>query len=156
MKSTDLPAISALADEAHPSFPEEPSIFAEKQRLFEAFCFSLEFEDMIAGYCIAHPWMRDSVPALNRLLHASLPAPDCLFIHDVVVAPMARGKGATAALIDLLESAARRHGLKAITLVSLYGSNRLWRRYDFTAIPIPDRELKSYGTTAIYMQKSLS
>lgn len=156
MKSTDLRAISALADEAHPSFPEEPAIFAEKQRLFQNFCFSLAFEDAVVGYCFAHPWLRNSVPALNRLLRTPPSAPDCLFIHDVVVAPLARGKGATANLIELLERAARCHGLEAITLVSLYGSNRLWLRYGFEATPIPGKEIKSYGTTAVYMLKSLT
>ncbi len=155
MKSTDLAAVSALAGDAHPSFPEEPAVFAQKQRLFEAFCFSLEFGGAFAGYCFAHPWMRYSVPALNRLLRAPPRAPDCLFLHDVVVAPMARGKGATSHLIELLESAARHHGLKAITLVSLYGSDRLWRRHGFEAAPIAEQEIRTYGATAIYMLKTL-
>lgn len=155
MRPTDLPAIVALAEEAHPLFPEEPEVFAEKQRLFEPFCFTLEVDGAVAGYCIAHPWVRDRVPALNRLLHASSETPDRLFLHDVVVARAARGKGASAALLEILENAAQDHGLNAINLVALYGSNRMWSRYGFEEVRIEKNEIKSYGSSAIYMQKSL-
>lgn len=156
MKQIDLPAVAALAEQAHPLFPEETSVFNEKQQLFEAFCFTLEFESAIAGYCISHPWMRDKVPVLNRLLGAAPQAPDCLFIHDVVVAPAARGKGATAVLMESLTVAAQSYGLNAITLVALYGSNRMWSRYGFHAAAIEKNEIKSYGPSAIYMLKSLN
>lgn len=155
MKQADLPAVAALAEEAHPQFPEEPTVFAEKQRLFEPFCFSLEFERAFAGYCIAHPWMRDKVPVLNRLLGAAPQSPDCLFIHDVAVAPAARGKGATVALMERLTAAGQSCGLNAITLVALYGSNQMWSRYGFHTAEIEKSEIKSYGPSAIYMLKSL-
>lgn len=155
MKPSDLPAITTLAEQAHPSFPEEPEVFAEKQALFEAFCFTLELDDAIAGYCIAHPWVRDRVPVLNQLLQSPPETPDRVFLHDIVVAPAARGNGAGAALLDLLESAARRHGLKAINLIALYGSNKVWSRYGFEQVPIDRTEIASYGPSAIYMRKPL-
>lgn len=156
MKQTDLLSVAALAEQAHPQFPEDPKVFAEKQRLFEPFCFTLEFGSAIAGYCIAHPWMRDKVPVLNRLLGAAPQAPDCLFIHDVAVAPAARGKGATTALMESLTAAAQSYGLNAITLVALYGSNKMWNRYGFHAVAIEKTEIKSYGPSAIYMLKSVN
>lgn len=155
MKQADLPAVVALAEEIHPQFPEDPTVFAEKQRLFEPFCFSLEFERAIAGYCIAHPWMREKVPVLNRLLGAAPQSPDCLFIHDVAVAPAARGKGATVALMESLTAVAQSCGLNTITLVALYGANQMWGRLGFHAAAIEKNEIKSYGPSAIYMQKSL-
>lgn len=153
MRSTDLPGVLALAEAAHPLFPEEPEVFAEKQRLFAPFCFTLESDGAVAGYCIAHPWMRDRVPALNRLLQSPPETPDILFLHDIVVAPTARGGGASAALLEMLEDVAQHHGLNTIALVALYGSNRMWSRYGFEEMRIEKNEIKSYGTSAVYMQK---
>lgn len=155
MTQTDLPEVVALAEQAHPQFPEEPKVFAEKQRLFEPFCFTLQFGNAISGYCIAHPWMRDTVPALNRLLGGAPQSPDCVFIHDVAVAPSARGKGATAALMESLTAAAQSYRLNAITLVALYGSNQMWSRYGFHPAAIEKSEIKSYGPASIYMLKIL-
>jgi GNAT superfamily N-acetyltransferase len=154
MKAADLPVIGEIAQTAHPLFPEAPEIFAEKQRLFEPFCFTLEFEDSVAGYCFSHPWLRNRVPALNRLLGAPPESPDCLFLHDVALAPEARGKGASNRLVEILDGVAQRRGLNAIALVALYGSDRLWRREGFVATEIPEKEISSYGEAAIYMVRT--
>jgi GNAT superfamily N-acetyltransferase len=156
MKTTDLQAVIEISEQAHPLFPEEPHVFAEKQRQFEAFCFTLEYRGAVTGYCLAHPWERGRVPALNRLLGSPLHTPDCLFIHDVALAREARGKGASVRLVEILADVAQCHGLKAITLVALYGSGRLWSRQGFVATEIEKQAIKSYGPSAIYMVKTLS
>jgi GNAT superfamily N-acetyltransferase len=155
MKPADIPAVAEIAERAHPLFPEEPEVFAEKQRLFSSFCFILEFGGAIAGYCLAHPWTRNRVPTLNRLLESAPDTTDCLFVHDVAIAPSARGKGATGTLMETLVVTAKRHRLGAITLVSLYGSDRLWRRYGFVATDIERDQIASYGPSALYMSKSV-
>lgn len=155
MKPADIPAVVEIAEQAHPLFPEEPEVFYEKQRLFGSFCFVLEFDGAVAGYCLAHPWMRNRVPALNSLLGSAPERIDCLFVHDVAIAPSARGNGATRNLMDTLVDTAGRHRLRAITLVSLYGSDRLWRRYGFVATDIERGQIASYGPSALYMCKLL-
>lgn len=151
MKAADLPVIGEIARQAHPLFPEAPEVFAEKQRLFEPFCFTLESRNAVVGYCFAHPWRRHRVPALNRMLDSAPQSADCLFLHDVALAPEARGKGASGRLVDILDGVARRHALGAITLVSLYGSDRLWNREGFVTTEIARSEISSYGATAVYM-----
>jgi GNAT superfamily N-acetyltransferase len=155
MRQSDLPAIVAISERAHPLFPEDPEVFAEKQRLFGPFCFTLDHAEEVAGYCFAHPWMSNRAPPLNRLIGSPPRSPDCLFVHDVALAPGARGKGASGALIEILEGVAARHKLPAITLVSLYGSDRVWSRCGFAPADISAVEIKAYGPSALYMRKSL-
>lgn len=155
MRQSDLPAIITISEQAHPLFPEAPEVFAEKQRLFAPFCFTLSHAREVVGYCFAHPWMSHRAPSLNRLIGSPPRAPDCLFIHDVALAESARGKGASGALIEILEGVAKRHQLPAITLVSLYGSDRLWRRHGFAPVDIRAGDIETYGPSALYMRKSL-
>jgi GNAT superfamily N-acetyltransferase len=155
MRQTDLPAIVAIAEQAHPSFPEDLEVFAEKQRLFEPFCFTLELDGAVAGYGFAHPWMRDRVPALNRLIGAPENSPDCIFVHDVALAPQARGKNASGALVARLAEVAGDHGLGVLALVSLYGADRAWRRHGFVPTDIAREAIAAYGPTALYMVRAL-
>jgi N-acetylglutamate synthase-like GNAT family acetyltransferase len=111
----------------------------------------------ITGYGVAHPWDLGSVPALDTLMAALPPSPTCLYIHDVVVQPAARGQGATGVLVDMFEAVARRHDLPSLALVSVYGTFPLWERFGFQIASdagLADK-LQSYGATARYMRKSL-
>jgi N-acetylglutamate synthase-like GNAT family acetyltransferase len=85
------------------------------------------------------------------------PSPTCLYIHDVVVLPAARGQGAAGVLVDLYAAIAQRHNLPSLALVSVYGTYVFWERFGFHATAGPELadKLKSYGDTARYMRKSL-
>ena len=99
-----------------------------------------------------------SVPPLDTLIAVLPAALTCLYIHDVVVLPAARGQGAAGLLVDLFEAAAQRHALASLALVSVYGTYVFWERYGFqtTFDPALADKLKSYGETARYMHKYLS
>ena len=152
LASADLGRVDAIARIVHAATPECEDVLAEKRRLSPDSCFALETKAGVIGYCLAHPWMRGSVPALDAYLGAIPAAADALHIHDVAILDEGRGLGAATSLMDLLRDAARRRSLAALTLVSIYGTSPFWRRFGF----VERREaamaaaLSSYGD-AVYM-----
>lgn len=149
----DLTEIETLALATHPELMEQREVFAEKLELFPEGCLVLVRNGRVAGYGFSHPWLLNQIPPLNEFLLQLPAAPDCLFIHDVVVAPQARGGNSAQAYIERLSHLARKRAIQRLALVSVYGSHRLWSRFGFVAIR-DDKlasKLKPYGDTARYM-----
>ena len=71
-RTTDLPAISAIAARIHPDLPERPDVFAEKMLLYPDGCRVLVADDAIAGYGLAHPWRQHRIPPLDGFLEREL------------------------------------------------------------------------------------
>ena len=153
----DAAAVRALADTAHPGLPERTEVFAERIRLFPAGCRKLVHAGALAAYGIAHPWRLDSPPPLDTLVGALPRDADCLHLHDVVVAPVLRGQGASAAYFAAMEAVARAQQLGTLALVSVYGTNQLWSRFGFVERPSPAlaTKLAAYGPTARYLVRPL-
>ena len=150
---SDLASVTELASGAHPGLPERREVFAEKIGLFPAGCLKLVSRGKIAGYGISHPWRLNSIPPLDEFLGTVPEDPQCLYIHDVVVLPEARGNGAAGYYIACLKELAEEMKVPALALVSVYGTGALWSRFGFRAVqnepPLP--EVSSYGPTARYM-----
>jgi len=147
----ELPAVLALADSVHgPAFHEPTEIFAERQQLFPAGC--LAAGSPLLAYAIAHPW-RGPAPALASLLGGLPAAPDCLYLHDAVVAPGARSAGLGNALVAHLVALARSENLPALALTAVHGSAAYWGRHGFT--PYAGDGLESYGEDAVAMRRVL-
>ncbi len=155
--TADLDAVERIGNAIHVKLQERPEVFANKLALFPQGCFVLARNGTLAGYGIALPWSLGSVPPLDTLIAVLPAALTCLYIHDVVVLPAARGQGAAGLLVDLFEAAAQRHALASLALVSVYGTYVFWERYRFqtTFDPALADKLKSYGETARYMHKYL-
>jgi ribosomal protein S18 acetylase RimI-like enzyme len=153
----DLPDVAAIAEAAHPLLPERLEVFAEKLSLFPAGCRKLIDDGRMAGYAIAHPWRYGDPPRLDTLLRALPARPDTLFIHDIALAPDARGRGAAAAVLADAAAIARAAGLPSLTLVAAYGTARLWRRFGFddVADPALAAKLAAYGADAVYLLRRL-
>jgi GNAT superfamily N-acetyltransferase len=73
-----------------------------------------------------------------------------LHLHDLALAPPARGQGLVAAAIAHLESAA--HGLP-LTLIAVNGTRPLWQRYGFADALCAYDLAADYGTDARYMRR---
>ena len=152
MRSADLPAVAALADRIHPSLPEDVAVFAERLRLYPQGCLMLDDgTGGCLGYAVAHPWTDGPPPKLDTPLGV-LPQPaDCFYIHDVVVAPEARGHGLAVRAVEVLLTAAQAYRYAA--LVSVYATTPFWSRFGFAeaAGGLPPGALASYGAGARYM-----
>ncbi|WP_052214852.1 GNAT family N-acetyltransferase [Belnapia sp. F-4-1] len=147
MTEADLPGVVALAAAAHPHYPEEPAVFAERLALAPGFCWVLEDG---RGYALAHPWA-GPVPPLDSLLGALPAAAEALHLHDIVLAPEARGAGGAAAMIERLAALGAASGLERMTLVAVAGKAGYWRRLGF----VPLLEVASYGAGAVLMARPL-
>ena len=153
MGASDLREVVDLADRIHVDLHEGLEVIAEKHRRFPAGCSKVVDDGRLVAYGIAHPWLLYRIPQLDAFLGDLPPNPDCLYIHDVVVAPEARGRDLAGACLERLKAVALRMDLHAMALVSVYGTTRLWSRFGFIEeSPDPVRaKLASYGATARYM-----
>lgn len=158
MTPPDLPAVAALAAAIHVAHPEDDAVFAERLALFPAGCLVLEEAGEIAGYVLAHPWRRLAPPPLDTLLGALPADADCLYLHDVALAPAARGRGAAAAVLERLATLARESHLPGIALVAVCGTPPFWIRQGFVAVDAPSlaAKLASYGAGARLMERPLA
>lgn len=153
MTTADLAAVSRIAAEVHPDFPEDDAVFAERLGLCPDGCLVLVRGDDLAGYVVSHPWVTGSCPPLNALL-GSLPADtDSFYIHDLALLPVARGSGAAAIVVDALKELARAAALPLIGLVAVNNSSGFWCRQGFESADgsAMAAKLASYGDDARYM-----
>ena len=157
LESEDLATLGQIAAQIHPGLPERLEVLAEKNSLFPAGCRKLVVAEKMVGYGLSHPWKLHSIPALDHQI-GHLPADaDCLFLHDVVVLPEARGYGAAETYLRHVQSLATTAGFGTLALVSVYGSNALWERFGFKPCTYPGLEAKLglYGSSAIYLTLNL-
>lgn len=153
----DAETVSAIEHRVHTLAHERIEVFREKIALFGAGCRILIKGERAVGYGLAHPWRCNDVPAIDRLLGAIPPDATCLFLHDVAILPEARGAGASRTFLDHVVRIAKEEGLAFLALVSVYGTEGLWRRHGF--LPSPSAvifgQLGPYGNTALYMVRRL-
>ena len=156
--SQHLDQVNEIAAEIHTSLPERREVFEEKCRLFPEGCRVLVRNDRILGYAVSHPWLVGRIPPLDAFLLALPETPTCLYLHDVGVLPAGRGQRAAERLLDYLESLACRMTVGHLALVSVYGTDALWSRHGFevTQRPELEKKLRSYGSTAKYMTRTLA
>ncbi|MFT3831253.1 MAG: hypothetical protein QM691_16265 [Opitutaceae bacterium] len=154
---SDVPAVRTLADIAHAGLPERAEVFAERIRLFPEGCRKLMYDGALAAYGIAHPWRLGDPPPLDTLLGTLPPTADCLHLHDVVVAPELRGTSVSAQYIEAMITVTRARRLPALTMVSVYGTSRLWSRFGFVESNASAlaAKLAGYGASARYLVRTL-
>lgn len=147
MGTADLAEVRAIAAEVHPDHPERPEVFAERLALFPRGCFMLGTG---GGYAIAHPGVLGRPPALDTLLGALPPRPDCLYLHDVALLPDRRSRGESRLLLTELQRLASSLGLRRLALVAVSGSEPVWQRLGFRPAAATTA---GYGGNAVYMTR---
>ncbi|MBM3879412.1 MAG: GNAT family N-acetyltransferase [Verrucomicrobia bacterium] len=149
----DMDSVNSIADAVHTTLPERPEVFMEKRNLFPDGCRKLALNGRTVGYAISHPWMLYSIPPLDDFLETLPTKPDCMYLHDMVVLPEARGAGASGRYMQYIKAVTRSMGIRSIACVSVYGTDVLWSRFGFQVIQTPDliAKLSTYGATGKYM-----
>ena len=156
MRRADLAAVTALADRIHVDHPEQPAIFAERLKLFPAGCRVLAQDAVVVGYAIAHPGRLGAPPPLDTLLDGLPEAADCLYLHDIALAPEVARRGHGDELVARMIELAAQQGLAAIALVAVRGSAPFWQRHGFrvSGDATLRAKLASYGEDAAYMVRA--
>lgn len=148
----DAEAISRLSLQILGDLGEPAGIFAERISLCPEGCHVLMSGPEMVGHAITHPWRRGTPPAMNQRL-GSLPLDaDCWYIHEVVLAEQARGRGGVRAILQVLQEAATARELRVIALVAVEGAFAYWEGLGFRQVPLTGAQIGSYGGQAAYME----
>jgi ribosomal protein S18 acetylase RimI-like enzyme len=156
MTQADLDAVVEVARVSFPDHPEDRAVFAERLALHPAGCYALGAPAQ--GYLVAYPWRADQIPPLNTGLGAIPADADLIYLHDLALAPEARGGGRAArAVVRLLHEAGEARW-PAVALVAVNEAAPFWRKLGFQERETPAirDKLKSYGPDARYMVRRLT
>lgn len=152
MTESDLDGVIAAANEVHRDLPENDSVFRERLKLFPEGCLVLARGDQVCGYAFSHPIRNGQPPALSTELGEIPHDADQYYIHDLVVLPGSRGRGAAAQCIEKILTIANRY--PTCCLVSVYGTGPFWNRFGFVPEPVNgelEQKLLTFGADAAYL-----
>lgn len=134
--------------------PEAMAVLRSKWRASPDTCFvAVDHQHRCVGYLLSHPWQGEQPPKLDTEIAGSITATE-LFIHDLAIAPPARGQGIAAALFQRVLDTAIEKGFAALFLVAVQNSQAYWHNAGFTqkhGYAVPD----SYGDGACLMHKPI-
>lgn len=157
MTAGDLGQVLGLAAAIHPDYPEDAAVFAERLGLFPQGCLVLEIADALQGYLLSHPWTAAPPPALNTMIGALPAFPALYYLHDLALAPAARGSGAARAAVARTSAIAATAGFDRIGLVAVNGADGFWRRCGFEVASDPALldAARRYDDGALYMTHAI-
>ena len=154
IETSDWPSILEIQLECYPQIePESLAVLQSKWLASPQSCFSLELNQQVVGYCLAHPWIINNPPTLEQELD-SITASDTLYLHDIALSAKAQGKGAGRLVLDRLKQFAVQDKYSSISLVAVQGADRYWQQQGFTVQKI-DKDLSDYPDDACYMVYTL-
>ncbi len=147
MLVSDLDFVETLADELYPDHPESRAAFSAKLAAAPQACFIAQTPSGPVGYCFALWSARGRPPSLDQVEYAPH-VRQTLHLHDIAVAPAARGHGLVGDALAKLDAVAERSPL---SLVAVHGTQPLWELHGFVAASADADVLGSYGSDAVYM-----
>lgn len=155
MEDADIPAVLEIQAVCYTAVtPESKESLHAKLSVSQSTCFIATRGGASVGYLISLPWAFASPPELNAETCELPPSPDCLYLHDLAVAPSARKFGTGRTLVEAFLAQLRVSGLGRASLVAVQSSAPYWERYGFRAVP-PSEPLKAklstYGEDVVYM-----
>lgn len=155
--TADWPAIMQIQQQSYPAMLHESlAVLQSKQQLAPSSCRVFANNNGVHAYCFAHPGCAGEPAPLNETTATTLLAnANTLYIHDIAVAPAARGQQLAQLALRQLVSIAEQQQLASLSLVAVNGAANYWQRLGFVPYPIA-KSLRAYGESATYMVRSLS
>lgn len=157
LRPADLDAVMDIQSACYTAFaPESRAAMAAKPRLAPGTCWvaTAGARPRPLAYLLALPWRLGQAPALDAVLERLPQAPDCLYLHDLAVAPEARTLGLGAALVERFFATLRRGPWQHAALIAVQDAAPYWQRHGFVR-QTPDAalaaKLSTYGAGAQYM-----
>lgn len=122
--------------------------FSNKLALYPDGCVGAWADGSLCGYLFAHPWRMGEIVHLDSNSYVIPSDANGMYVHDLAVAPAARGKQVARQLLGRLVAAADKRDLNRFALVAVQNSEPFWARWGFAV----DRELiYAPGVRASYM-----
>lgn len=158
MLPQDLPSVLALQARCYSSdFHEPEAAFASKLHASPDSCWVMAGEQGVQAYLVSLPIQGPHLPMLHASAWSYPGKPDWLYLHDMSVAPQARGSGASKVLLQQAQAFAREHRLPDIGLIAVQDSAPYWAKQGFLPDGAPIRlspdKLASFGRGAIFMHR---
>lgn len=158
-RMADLPAIMRIQAQCYTAIvPESAASMGAKIQASPDTCLvaSAGTDADLCAYFLAVPWRFDSPPSLDQA-HCTLPAePDCLYLHDLAVAPARRSTGAGHALVQKMLAVFRDSPFDKACLIAIQGARTYWQKHGFEPVlplaPALHHQISGYGADARYMQ----
>lgn len=156
MQETDLDEVLTIQAQCYTEIePESKASFNAKLLASPTTCFVAHDGNRIAGYLMSLPWVFSAPPTLNDEKCQQPNKPDCLYLHDLAVAPFTRQLGVGQLLVNRFFEQLQNCKLQRASLVAIQGSVPYWSRYGFQPV-LPDislkQKLESYGSHVSYME----
>lgn len=156
MTAADIPAVLEIQAVCYTELiPESEESLQAKLRASRTTCFIASLGGTVVGYLISLPWEFANPPELNAVTCRLPNSADCLYLHDLAVAPSARKSGAGRALVEAFLTQLSGLALGRASLVAVQDSAPYWERYGFRAV-LPSESLKAklatYGKSVAYME----
>ncbi|WP_374326274.1 GNAT family N-acetyltransferase [Azonexus sp.] len=158
-QAADLPAILAVQRQCYlPSMNEDGATWAGRLAAAADFVWVGEVAGKVGAYLATYPSHLGKVTPLGGAFALAADA-DCLYLHDLAVAPAAAGRGLGARLVAGALAAARQHGWRHAALVCVQDAYAFWQGQGFSApatlAPAAQAALASYPGPARYMTRQL-
>lgn len=155
MLAHDLPAILAVQRLCYtPEMNEDESTWQGRLAVAGDFAWVAEAGGEVCAYLATYPSCLGQVTPLGGEFVVA-GAADCLYFHDLAVAPAAGGSGLGAQLVEHALQTARRRGLARAALVCVQDAFAFWQRRGFTKrrpfAPAAAAALATYPAPACYM-----
>lgn len=159
MHPSDLPAILSVQRLCYvPEMNEDGSTWHGRLAAAADFCWVAEMAGEVCAYLATYPSRLDKVTPLGGEFVVA-EAPDCLYFHDLAVAPAASGSGLGTLLVEHALQAAQRQGLAHAALVCVQDAFAFWQRRGFAerlgVAPAATAALATYPPPARYMWRSV-
>ena len=156
----DMPAVMRIQAQCYSAIvPESLASMAAKRHAAPHTCHAAWHADALVGYLLSLPVRGLALPPLDSPDCVLAADADALYLHDLALAPAARGSGAGRALVARALAVGAQAGLKRALLVAIQGSAPYWARHGFETVEPPHAELRaklaSYGADAQLMQRAL-
>lgn len=158
LQEDDLSSILQIQAAAYPDLAESPAAIANRLQQAPQWCRGAERQGALCAYLLAHPWPHTAPPPWDTPLPPLPRHGTRLYIHDLALAPQARGGGVARQLVGTLLQQARHARFAEAHLVAVQASTGFWQRQGFQIMQPPTavaRTLASYGDDARLMWRRL-
>lgn len=163
MQLTDITAVVAIQNQSYGAALYEPaSVLMQRLQQAATSCWVAEdaSSQQVLGYLFSYHSVLGEVGELGAEFTV-IPDADALYLHDVAISPLARGKGIAQGLLRQAHHYANKQQLLQLTLVAVQGATSYWQRQGFHVVSKLDKSandaLASYDIEkAIYMAKQCS
>ena len=159
MQERDIPAVLSIQQQAYsPRLQENETVIRARLIACPQLAWVAEDNEGVCAYLFAYQSRLGNVTPLDGEFQPQDQG-DCLYLHDLAVAPRASGRGIGPALVRKKLEQAQARQLRYSALVSVQDSETFWARLGYAAHDQLDppqlNNLASYQIPALYMVRPL-